>query len=149
MVRSSRALPGVNVIRKLNFAIKQRDFWMPFAASLLEEDAHRYIRNLKGWPYYMIEAYDTTKEAGEQLIAGMHPFDMTIRPQLVNDIIPEYRDLIRAFKAITGVGGVLNTSFNLHGFPIVGTPAVAIDTLKKSELDAVALGSYLVTKVRP
>jgi carbamoyltransferase len=41
---------------------------------------------------------------------------------------------------------VLNTSFNLHGFPIVGTPEVAIDTLKKSQLDALALGPFLVMR---
>jgi carbamoyltransferase len=138
----------LKVIRKLNFAIKQRDFWMPFAASVLEEDATKYIRNLTGSPYYMIEAFDTTPDAGQYLLAGMHPFDMTIRPQLVNELNPEYRDLIRAFRDLTGVGGLLNTSFNLHGSPIVGTPEIALDTLKKSDLDAVALESILVSKQR-
>jgi carbamoyltransferase len=133
-------------IRKLNFAIKQRDFWMPFAASVLEEDKHRYIQNPTDWAYYMIEAFDTTPEGAETLVAGTHPFDRTIRPQLVNDLNPGYREVIRAFKERTGVGGVLNTSFNLHGFPIVGTPAVAIDTLQRSELDALALGPFLITK---
>ncbi|MFO0813391.1 MAG: carbamoyltransferase C-terminal domain-containing protein [Gemmatales bacterium] len=136
----------LRVIRKLNFAIKQRDFWMPFAASVLEEDAPRYIKNLTGWAYYMIEAFDTTPAGFNDLCAGTHPFDQTIRPQLVNELNPEYRDLIRAFKARTGVGGLLNTSFNLHGSPIVGTPEVAIDTLARSELDAVVLGSYLISK---
>jgi carbamoyltransferase len=131
-------------IRKLNFAIKYRDFWMPFAASMLEEDAPKYIRGLKGWPYYMIEAFDTQPIAEKEIIAGMHPMDLTVRPQLVNDMNPGYRDIIREFKKLTGVGAVLNTSFNLHGFPIVGTPEVAIDTLKNSKLDALALGPFLV-----
>jgi carbamoyltransferase len=96
----------------------------------------------------MIEAFDTTPEGAESLVAGTHPYDQTIRPQVVNELNPSYRDLIRAFKARTGVGGILNTSFNLHGYPIVGTPEVAIDTLKKSELDAVALGPILVSKDR-
>ena len=133
-------------IRKLNFAIKYRDFWMPFAASILEEDAPRYIKNLRGWPYYMIEAFDTEPDAENQIIAGMHPMDLTVRPQLVNELNPPYRDIIREFKNLTGVGAVLNTSFNLHGFPIVGTPEVAIDTLNKSKLDALALGPFLVTR---
>jgi carbamoyltransferase len=136
----------LRVIRKLNFAIKQRDFWMPFAASVLEEDASRYIRRPTSWAYYMIEAFDTTPEGANTLVAGTHPFDQTIRPQLVNGLNPGYRDLIRAFRVRTGVGGLLNTSFNLHGYPIVGTPEVALDTLKKSDLDAVALGSILVHK---
>jgi carbamoyltransferase len=136
----------LRVIRKLNFAIKHRDFWMPFAASVLEEDAARYVRDLSAWAFYMIEAFDTTPEGADRLIAGVHPFDQTIRPQVVNDLNPSYRDLLRAFRARTGVGGLLNTSFNLHGSPIVGTPEVALDTLKKSDLDAVALGSILVSK---
>jgi len=136
----------LRVIRKLNFAIKQRDFWMPFAASVLDEEKHRYIRNPSDWAFYMIEAFDTTPEGAESLVAGTHPFDRTIRPQLVNDLNPAFRDLIRAFRARTGVGGVLNTSFNLHGYPIVGTPEIALDTLKKSELDVVALGPFLVSK---
>jgi carbamoyltransferase len=133
-------------IRKLNFAIKQRDFWMPFAASVLEEDKDRYIKSPTTWAYYMIEAFDTTTEGADKLVAGTHPFDRTIRPQLVNDLNPGYRDVIRAFKRQTGVGGVLNTSFNLHGSPIVGTPEMAINTLNKSELDALALGPFLVLK---
>jgi carbamoyltransferase len=136
----------MNNIRKLNFAIKYRDFWMPFAASILEEDATRYIKNLKGWPYYMIEAFDTMPIAEKEIIAGMHPMDTTVRPQLVNDMNPGYRDIIREFKALTGVCGILNTSFNLHGYPIVGTPKVAIDTLKNSKLDALALGPFLITR---
>lgn len=136
----------LRVIRKLNFAIKQRDFWMPFAASVLEEDAPRYIRNLSPWAFYMIEAFDTTPEGADALAAGIHPYDQTIRPQVVNTLNPEYRAVLRAFRERTGVGGVLNTSFNLHGYPIVGTPEAALDTLKKSELDAVALGPFLVTR---
>src|SRR5260370_34360049 len=133
-------------IRKLNFAIKQRDFWMPFAASVLEEDAPRYIRNISGWAFYMIEAFDATPEGVDKLVAGTHPFDRTIRPQIVNELNPSYRDVIRAFKARTGVGGLLNTSLNLHGFPIVGTPEVAGDTLAKSQTGARAPGPVLVTK---
>ena len=133
-------------IRKLNFAIKQRDFWMPFAASVLEEDAPKYIKNPTAWAFHMIEAFDATTEGVEQLLAGTHPFDRTIRPQIVNELNPGYREVIRAFKARTGVGGILNTSFNLHGYPIVGTPEVAIDTLKRSDLDALALGPFLITK---
>ena len=134
------------VIRKINFAIKYRDFWMPFAVSVLEEDAPTYCKGLSDWPYYMIEAFDTHPAADNAIIAGMHPFDRTVRPQVVNELNPGYRDVIRAFKERSGVGAVLNTSFNLHGFPIVGTPAVAIDTLLRSDLDALALGPFLVTK---
>ncbi|HUB23782.1 MAG TPA: carbamoyltransferase C-terminal domain-containing protein [Tepidisphaeraceae bacterium] len=133
-------------IRKLNFAIKYRDFWMPFAASILEEDADRYIKDRRGWPYYMIEAFQTTPAAEKEIIAGMHPMDNTVRPQIVNQLNPAYGQIIREFKKLTGVGGILNTSFNLHGFPIVGSPEIALDTLVKSQLDALLLGPFLVTK---
>jgi carbamoyltransferase len=136
----------LRVTRKLNHAIKFRDFWMPFAASVLEEDAPKYIRNLSRWPYYMIEAFDTHPEAEQAIIAGMHPYDLTVRPQIVNDMNPGYAQIIREFKALTGVGAVLNTSFNLHGFPIVGTPEVALETLRKSGLDALVIGPFLVDK---
>jgi carbamoyltransferase len=134
-------------IRKLNFAIKYRDFWMPFAASILDEDATKYIKNMTGWPYYMIEAFDTMPAAESAILAGMHPMDMTVRPQVVTEEHnPGYRAIIKEFKNLTGVGGILNTSFNLHGFPIVGTPAVAIYTLVHSDLDGLALGPFLITK---
>jgi carbamoyltransferase len=134
-------------IRKLNFAIKYRDFWMPFAASIIEEDADRYIKDRSPWPYWMIEAFDTMPEAEHSIIAGMHPMDMTVRPQVVTDEMnPTYAEVIREFKKLTGVGAILNTSFNLHGYPIVGSPQIAIETLVKSQLDALVLGDYLVTK---
>jgi carbamoyltransferase len=136
----------LRTVRKLNFAIKQRDFWMPFAASILEEDADKYLQKPTKWAYHMIEAFDSTPEGGEMLVAGSHPFDRTIRPQIVNEMNPGYRDVIRAFKKRTGVGGVLNTSFNLHGSPIVGTPEIAIHTLIHSDLDALAMGPFLVMK---
>jgi carbamoyltransferase len=136
----------LKMIRKLNFAIKQRDFWMPFAASILEEDMPRYIQGTSPAPYYMIESFPTTPLGFHDLIAGIHPFDRTIRPQVVNDIYPEYREMIQEFKMITGVGGVLNTSFNLHGFPIVGTPDIAIETYQRSAIDALAIGPFLLRK---
>ena len=136
----------LRTVRKLNFAIKQRDFWMPFAASILEEDAGLYLQTPTAWAYYMIEAFDSTPLGAEQLVAGSHPFDRTIRPQLVNDMNPGYRDILRAFKRRTGVSGLLNTSFNLHGSPVVGTPKIALDTFRNSQLDAVALGPFLIKK---
>jgi carbamoyltransferase len=144
----------MGIIRKLNFAIKHRDFWMPFAASILEEDAARYMSGYdrsanghsKNSPFYMVDAYDTNQPAGEEIVAGTHPFDKTVRPQVVDALNPGYRDIIRAFKRRTGVGAVLNTSFNLHGYPIVGSPETAVDTFLRSELDALVLGSYLVWK---
>jgi len=134
----------LRVIRKLNFAIKQRDFWMPFAPSVLDERKEDYFIDAKFAPY-MIEAFDTKPEADE-IIAGLHPRDRTGRPQVVNDWNEGYRKILKTFEEITGVGGVLNTSFNLHGCPIVGTPEIAIKTLENSGLDGLAIGNWLVKK---
>ena len=53
---------------------------------------------------------------------------------------------LKSFEEETGIGGILNTSFNLHGNPIVWNPEIAIDTFQNSELDALALGNYLLKK---
>lgn len=134
----------LKVINKLNFAIKQRDFWMPFAASILEEDAKDYLVNYHP-ARYMIEAFATTGKA-EEIIAGLHPFDKTCRPQTVNSWNPGFRKILSEFKKITGVSGVVNTSFNLHGFPIVGTPEVALSTFENSGLDILFLENWIVEK---
>jgi len=143
--RSIMADPrDVQVIRKINFAIKQRDFWMPFAPAVLEEDQKRYFKSSRFAPY-MIEAFDTKQDARE-IIAGLHPYDLTARPQIVNDWNPEWQTIIREFKKWTGVGGILNTSFNLHGYPLVGSLEQALWTFHRSSLDGLILGDWLIEK---
>jgi carbamoyltransferase len=53
--------------------------------------------------------------------------------------------LLEAFKKLSGIGAVLNTSFNLHGEPIVASPEDAIGVLRVSGADVMAMGDYLVT----
>lgn len=134
----------LKVIGKLNFVIKQRDFWMPFAPSILEEDAKDYLVNFCP-ARYMIEAFDT-KGAAEEIIAALHPFDKTCRPQTINSWNPSYREIIEEFKKITGVSTILNTSFNLHGCPIVGNPEAALSTFENSGLDALVMENWLIEK---
>ncbi len=134
----------LKVIGKVNFAIKQRDFWMPFAVSILEKRMRDYLVDAKFTPY-MIEAFDTTEKV-DDIIAGTHPKDRTARPQIVNEWNPSYKKIIETFEAKTGIGAVLNTSFNLHGYPLIGTPDVAISTLENSGLEWLALGNYLIRK---
>ena len=129
---------------KINFMIKQRDFWMPFAPSILENRADDYLINPRSSPY-MILSFDTTDRRNE-IVAGIHPKDKTCRPQTVSSWNESYSRLLRTFETQTGIGGILNTSFNLHGYPIVGTPELAIWTFKNSGLDFLALGNFLVEK---
>jgi carbamoyltransferase len=135
-------------VRRLNAAIKKRDFWMPFAPSLLHERSPDYLLNPRGLPApFMINAFRTTPLAERDIPCGLHPFDLTCRPQLVTrEANPGFHHLISEFERITGVGGVINTSFNLHGEPIVCSPGDALRTFLNSDLDAVAIGKYLARR---
>ena len=137
------------VVKRINEMIKNRDFWMPFAASVLDEYEEKYLVNEKKIPApYMILSFDTTEEGRRDLAAATHPYDGTCRPQVVTkEHNPEYWDLIKKFSAITGVGGVLNTSLNLHGLPLVHSPDDALFVLEKSGLRYLAIGSFLVRKI--
>ncbi len=133
------------IIKKINHAIKMRDFWMPFGPSILSSRLDDYLQN-SGPSHYMIQAFDTT-ENRDDLIAAIHPADLTCRPQTVfKEFNSKFHKLLTTFESKTGIGGILNTSFNLHGFPIVFDPQTAIETFKNSELDVLALGNYLLKK---
>ena len=133
---------------EINDMIKKRDFWMPFAPSILKEDSHLYIKNPKNIDApYMIVAFDSTELAKKHLIAAMHQADHTLRAQLVDkEINPHYHKIISEFKKLTGIGGILNTSFNLHGYPLVATLEQAMFTFENSGLRYLALQNYLVSK---
>ncbi|MBL8669297.1 MAG: carbamoyl transferase [Alphaproteobacteria bacterium] len=147
--RSILAHPGrLDVVDKINQSIKQRDFWMPFAPSLMAEEAGRYVVDPKGLasPYMMV-GLPATAEGQARLPAALHRADRTMRPQIVRrDWNPAFHALIAAFGRLTGTWAVLNTSFNLHGEPIVGSPEDAIRTLDRSGLRWLALGPYLMHK---
>lgn len=136
------------MVRRINITIKQRDFWMPFAPAILHEEQSEYILNTKNIEApYMIMAFRTKQKMRESLIAAIHPYDLTTRPQVLErEMNPDYYDLITKYKNITGRGAILNTSFNLHGEPIVCTPYDAILTYKNSSLKYLALGNYLIEK---
>jgi len=135
----------LKTVGKINFAIKHRDFWMPFAPTIVENCMEDYLANPKPAPY-MIMAFDTTFKR-DDIIAAIHPSDKTCRPQtLYEDWNSDYWQVLSAFQEKTGVGGILNTSFNLHGYPIVCTPRQALWTFENSQLDGLALGNYYLTK---
>jgi carbamoyltransferase len=102
-----------SIIQHINELIKGRDFWMPFAATVLDTYEDKYLVNPKGFESrYMAVAMDTKKEFLKDIKAGTHPYDETIRPQiLTKDQNTEYYDLIEKFSKITGIGSLLNTSY--------------------------------------
>lgn len=136
------------VIRVINDSIKQRDFWMPFAPTILENKAGRYLINPKGIksPFMMI-GFETNIKAGLEIPATLHPYDLTCRPQiLASSDNPDFYDIIREFEKLTGIPAVLNTSFNLHGQPIVCSPEDALKTFLNSRLKYLVLKDYLLIK---
>ena len=137
-----------DVIHRINKLVKMRDFWMPFAPSIIEDREHDYIVNPKKIDArFMAVGFDSTNLAEEHLTAGLHPFDRTARPQIVRkkDNL-KYYNLIKAFEDLTGVGALMNTSFNIHGESIVGSPEDAIDTFSRCGLDHLLLGDWLISK---
>ena len=136
------------VISILNHQIKNRDFWMPFAGTVLSERQHDYLNNPKCLPApYMVLAFTTTQRARMEMAAAMHPADHTMRPQILDRTTnPGYYEVLKQFEARTGIGGVLNTSFNLHGEPVVCSPDDALATFSRSGLRHLALGNFLLSK---
>ena len=136
-------------IRRLNQAIKNRDFWMPFAPVILRERAKDYLvyPEAKVEDRFMTMAFDTTELAQKEIPAAIHPADFTCRPQVIDrEDNPEYYDIVSAFQSITGVGALLNTSFNLHGEPICLGAKEALRVFENSDLDGIILGEYLLLK---
>ncbi|ROR39159.1 carbamoyltransferase C-terminal domain-containing protein [Caminibacter pacificus] len=133
---------------EINDRIKQRDFWMPFAPTILDKYAKLYLKNPKNIKApYMITAFDSTELGREKFKAAMHQRDKTLRAQILEKEFNEkYYNLIEYFYELTGIGGVLNTSFNLHGYPLVATPEQALFTFENSNLEYLALENFLIIK---
>jgi len=136
------------VVETINYMVKKRDFWMPFAPMVLDHRAQDYLLNPKDIAaQYMILSFDTPPAARDDMTAAIHPYDNTARPQVLSaDYNPHMHKLLCKFEELTGRGVVLNTSFNLHGLPIVGTPDAAIDVFEQSGLPHLALGEFLLSK---
>ena len=135
-------------IFKINRAIKQRDFWMPFAPVILSEYQNKLIKNPKNLESpFMTFAFETTNFAHKKMPAALHQSDKTARAQILKkNHNKDLWELIYKFYKQTGVPGLLNTSFNLHGYPIVNTIFDAKKVLEKSELTALWLNNHLIEK---
>jgi carbamoyltransferase len=138
-----------NAVRTINSMIKCRDFWMPFAPSVLAERSEDYFRKPKPMPApHMIMTFDTRDEKRAAIPAAIHPQDFTGRPQEVFEATnPSYYNLIKHFEELTGEGLILNTSFNLHGEPVVCTAEDALRVFDVSGLEYLALENILLKKV--
>ena len=144
--RSVLARPDRPELRdRLNLVLKRRVWYQPFCPSMLEREGPRVFADWTGARNRsMTMAYQLT-ESFRGPLSGVASIDGTCRPQFVpDDDATAYAELLRQAGQRWGVAAVLNTSFNIHGEPLVCSPAEAIDVFKRSGADALAIGSFLV-----
>ena len=148
--RSILARPDLKgTIKKINEAVKNRDFWMPFAVTILSEYHKKFIINKKSIKSsHMTMGFDTVKKNLDFIVNGTHPYDETVRPQILDkNFNPKYYNLIKRFYNKTKIPALLNTSLNLHGKPTVNNLDQAIFTLNNSKLDCLIVNyKYVITK---
>jgi len=146
--RSILADPRINSnVEKINNSIKQRDFWMPFAPIILSEYQDLLIDNPKNLESPFMTIAFETKDGKNKIPAAVHQADGTARAQLLKkEQNPILWNLIFKFYEKTGVPALLNTSFNLHGEPIVRTVEDGLRVFEKSELEILWLDDHIIEK---
>jgi carbamoyltransferase len=128
----------------LNRRIKHREIFRPFAPSIVEEATGEFFEQTHPSPF-MTFAYPVRPEKRSQIPAPTH-VDGTARLQTVNrNANPLYWRLLRAVGDLTGVPAVLNTSFN-DNEPIVCRPEEALDCFRRTQMDVLAIGNFLLEK---
>ena len=123
--------------------VKRREYFRPFAGSILQEDVHDWfdLRGMDESPHMMYAVH--CKEGVAEKIPSIIHVDGSCRIQTVKEEDnPLYYKLIKAFKEKTGVPIVFNTSFNLGGEPLVETLEDALWTLQQSEIEYLYLPEY-------
>ena len=134
-------------VEKINNSIKKRDFWMPFAPIILSEYQDLLIKNPKNLESPFMTIAFETKDGKNKIPAAVHQADGTARAQLLKkEQNPILWNLIFKFYEKTGVPALLNTSFNLHGEPIVRTVNDGLRVFKKSELEVLWLDNHIIEK---
>jgi carbamoyltransferase len=142
-----------DVRSRLNHKVKERESFRPFAPSMLPEEVSRYMDAPEDLDAaeYMLLALPVRNARAMQRIPGVVQENgstrvATSRAHVVRaGTNPVYTELLREMKARTGLGMVLNTSFNISE-PIVCSPTDAVRTFGRSRMDALAMGPFLVTR---
>ncbi len=151
--------------KKLNLKIKYRESFRPFAPSVLSDEVSEYF-DYEGISPYMLLVHPVAENHRKKLPADYNELnlrdklyhlrsdlpsithiDFSARIQTVHkETNPRYYELISEFKKVTGMGVVVNTSFNVRGEPIVMTPNDAYRCFMRTEMDYLAVGNYLFCK---
>jgi carbamoyltransferase len=154
---------------QMNLRVKFRESFRPFAPSVLAEDVAEYFELDREAPYMLLVApvrADKRCALTEEQKALMKDPDLRKRVNVKRSVIPavthvdmsariqsvdekrngRYYRLIREFKRQTGVGVIINTSFNIRGEPIVCTPREAYRCFMVSDMDALVLENFILYK---
>ena len=130
---------------KINRLVKHREKYRPFAPSVMEECQHEYFES--DYPAPFMQMVHIVREEKRKLIPAVTHIDGSGRLQTVQKTHNSgYWKLINEFRKITGVGIVLNTSFNDNDEPIVCTPKQAIRTFFGTGLHELFIGNYIIRK---
>ncbi|MEM6649034.1 MAG: carbamoyltransferase [Pseudomonadota bacterium] len=169
-----RALGGRSILgdprsesmqKTLNLKVKFRESFRPFAPSVLREDVSDWFDLDYDSPYMLLVAgvHDKIRRVmsdDEKALFGIDKLnikrseipavthvDYSARIQTVHeDTNPRYHALISKFKDLTECPVVVNTSFNVRGEPIVGTPTDAFKCFMGTDLDVLVIGNYYLQK---
>jgi carbamoyltransferase len=143
--RSIVAHPGLpNMKDILNARIKHREWFRPFAPSIMADHQHEYFEHDHPSPF-MLHVYKIRPEKRKELCAVNHVDDTGRLQSVTREENPMYYDLISAFHRKTGIPVILNTSFN-ENEPIVCTPEEAIDCFQRTRMDVLAIGPFMAVK---
>ena len=151
--------------KNLNLKIKQRESFRPFAPAVLQEDQASYFELESESPYMLfvsqVRGEHLTKVSSDRsafaglgsisdvrsTVPAVTHIDNSARIQTVLPTTnPKFHTLLKKFKEITGLGMLINTSFNVRGEPIVATPEDAYRCFMNTELDYLVIGNFLLDK---
>jgi len=142
LVRSTDA----SINQTLNQRLRRTEF-MPFAPSVLDYRAKDYFLGYEDnhiAAEFMTITYQACPERIGEIEAVVH-VDGTARPQVVSqENNPSFFKILQEYELLSGLGLMVNTSFNIHEEPIVATPEDALKALEQDAVDVLAIGSYLV-----
>ena len=134
-----------NMKKIINKKIKRRESYRPFAPSVLKKHQYEWFESKFTNPY--MSSVATVKAKKKKLIPAVTHIDGTARLQSVNPFFnKKYNDLIEEFYSLTNVPILLNTSFN-ENEPIVMKPEESINCLLRTDMDAVIINNFYVTKI--
>lgn len=132
---------------RVNQLLKKREWFMPYAPSVLREAGDEFFRDFTPSPY-MTMAFDVKEEKKGSIPAAFH-IDGTARPNSVSARSdPLAHKLIKKFRDRTGIPLILNTSFNRHGIPTISSPEHAVDHLIRGNIDLLVMGPMVVSRRR-